>query len=197
MGIITLLNRIRLAGTGWSEAHVKPALDQIDALIAEANAAAKAMPGSSGTRTATFGVSTTAEEIIFTARIPANTIRAGALMRLQFLFEVLTLAVGEVRFRMRIDEDPLAMGTGLDGFFPVNTVRFDGFEFVQAMWVDEGGGLASMRLTSGGFTDIDVSGIDTTVDQYITFTGQPTDSNAGNSYVGLAAMAWIAVPPQI
>ncbi len=129
-----------------------------------------------------IGQSTTAEETLYTLVIPGGTLKVGDLLRVYFVFEVLTISTGSVRFRMRVD------GTALDGFFSVSAAGFEAFEFTQLMVnIPNGGSLSAARLISGSFTDVDIPGLDLTADTTWTFTGQPTASDAGTTYIGLGA----------
>lgn len=130
-----------------------------------------------------IGQSTTTEETLYTLVIPGGTLKAGDLLRVYFLFEVLTITVDAVRFRMRLN------GTALDGFFPLSSPGdVEAFAFMQLLVnVPSGGSLAAARLVGDSSTGVDMAGVDTTLDMTFTFTGQPETSSANTTYIGLGA----------
>lgn len=132
-----------------------------------------------GVQTAIFD-NESSERDLYTITIPGNTLKAGDLLRVHFLFEIVAIISGTIRFRMRMN------GVALDGFLEPAVAGPDGFEFAQLGVVDTGGGMALARFTSGTFTDVDIVD-DATSDLVFTFTGQPSIADAGNRYRGMFA----------
>lgn len=177
MAPLVKLFRDRLAGTGWSQAHVQQALDLVDDMVdaINANTAGGGKIAANGTQTAPVN-NTIAEVAHYTLTIPANTLVAGDLLRVYFYYDV--AASGDTfTSRVRANGTLIASSGAFGGIAS--------FEFLNVTVIDTGVGPSAFRFVSD-FEGADEV-FDTTLDMVWTFTAQWNVASVPNTSTGLSA----------
>lgn len=126
------------------------------------------------------------ERVFYTLVIPGGTVAIGDFLSVQFMLEFIARNMGG-QLRVRVREDDELGAIVFDGGFgfPVVQPAPYGLDFFHASVIDTGSGLADARVVDN-FNEVDHV-FDFRTDVTLAFTGEWNAANVGNIYRGMGA----------